>query len=66
MRLGPCRPQIPEVGRKEGRTHLAGTCFRLTDLRVAMAAATLTGAQVESTGHACVACVTVLAARRWQ
>lgn len=45
-------------------THLAGTCFGLTDLCVAMAAAAFTGAQVEATGCACVACVTVLGAGR--
>lgn len=54
----------PQVGGKEGETHLAGACFRLTDFGMAMATATFTGAQVESTGHACVACVTVLGARR--
>lgn len=64
LRLSPWRPQTPGVGRREGGTHLAGTCFGLTDLRVAVAAATFTGAQVESAGHACVARVTVLGARR--
>lgn len=64
LRLSPWRPQIPGVGKKEGGTHLAGTCFGLTDLCVAMAAATFAGAQVEAAGHACIACVTVLGAGR--
>lgn len=66
MRLGTWRPQIPGLGRKEGGTYLAGTCFGFTGLCMAMAAAALAGAQVEATGHACVACVTVLGAGRWQ
>lgn len=48
---------------------LANAGLRLTDLRVAMAVAPLTGAQVEPAGHACVACVTFLTGRaavpRW-
>lgn len=64
LRLGPWKPQIPGVGRMESATHLAGTCFRLTDFRVSMAAAAFAGAQVEAAGHACVACVTVLGTGR--
>lgn len=64
MRLDPWKPQIPGVGRLEGATHLAGTRFRLTDFRVAMAAAAFASAQVEAAGHACVARVTVLGAGR--
>lgn len=42
-------------------TVLASPRLGLTGLRVAVAVTAFTGAQVEPTGHACVACVTVLA-----
>lgn len=64
VEAGPLEAIDPWTGRKAGGTHLADTCFRLTDLCMAMATATFTCAQVESTGHACVARVTVLGARR--
>ena len=67
VKAGPPRATDP-WGSKSGGTHLAGPCFGLTDLRVAMAATAFTGAQVEATGHAGVACVTVLGAgrRQWE
>lgn len=61
LRLGSWRPSLSEDGEWRGRTHLANTGLGLTDLGVAMAVATFTGAQVEAAGHACVACATFLA-----
>lgn len=62
-------PIVPWLALLTANTHcvvlasLANTGLGLTDLGVAMAVATFTGAQVEAAGHACVACATFLAGR---